>query len=140
MYISNFWIVISVIWIIYLLWEIHQLKDGIQKMSEFTDPGIEKKQRQIYELCGLIRDINAKTLSKASAKKQDEVLNFESNEIIAIFERNHADGIVMQGQYMEFEPDALTRLGQIYDVYLSKESSRADNVKELSDFLKIDLK
>lgn len=138
MYISNFWIVISVIWIIYLLWRIWRLKSAVSAVANFYDNGVAKKQNQIRDLCGLIREINRKTLSKAPAKEKEKVLKEESKEILNIFEKNHADGVSLSGKYTDFEPEALTQVGAIFDVIFVDDESRSAQMDELYESLKID--
>lgn len=143
MYISTFWIIVSVIWIIYLLWRVYVLKDVLKEFASFHDIGAKNKRSQVRELCGVIMSINREGLSKLSKKEQDRIFGIEARDIYHIFKRNFYGGEDIRGQYFPFDEDINTELSRIFDAAIIPDEDdgvETENIKELSKALKPKLK
>lgn len=111
MYIETYWVVITAIWIIYLLWRVEHLKSVLRQAGNLFEYYQKKKEALERDLVKAIVRFDSKLIAKLSKKNQDKILSEQANELYCYFKRNYAEPVVLDGKLTPVEDEPMHRLG-----------------------------
>ena len=133
MYVDNFWIIVALIWIIYLLWRVWKLKRIQQWIIDATNRYEGKNRNLDRSLCNILIYYDAVFLRKVQAKTREKILKEQANMLRIAFTDNTFDEyITMDGKIIpmdnpiELLSNALDRQILQSDDYLEVNEDIAD--------------
>lgn len=127
MYIESFWVVVSIIWIIYLLWRINTIKNNISGFTEVLDKLIAaQKLRSSNLVNSSIILLDNEIFRKAPKKLVDQYISEYAEYLYSDYKSTYVE---YKSYEHSFSPSALKALQPDYKTALNEALQQIDGEK-----------